>query len=298
MELLGAEGQTLTPADLMDKATDEFLNAQGVPGELYRGTLQWQAMPVALRLFERTWVHLVYGYNGLLNWIMRKVSEIKLWEEVEGRLQPVTLADDLEKKQIQLQLAAGQQISRQTAWAPFGINFREEIRKMIQEEDFAQAEMSKAQERIQQKAQLQETMQAGAMGQQIDPQTGQPMPPAGAMPPGGAPPGAVPPGAVTPPMPSAVAGPQGSLTPEDLMMQAESLAYQLLAMPAELRRSELSKIKKSNETLHALVIGKINDIRQNAQTQGGFAALQQMVGGAAGAGAGAGAPAMAGAPAA
>ena len=78
------------------------------------------------------------------------------------------------------------------------------------------------------------------------------------------------------------------------MMQAESLAYQLLAMPAELRRSELSKIDKANDTLHSLVIGKINDIRQNAQTQGGFAALQQMVGGAAGAGA----PAMAGAPAA
>jgi hypothetical protein len=56
------------------------------------------------------------------------------------------------------------------------------------------------------------------------------------------------------------------------------MAYQLLAMPHELRRSELSKIKKANDTLHALVIGKINEIRQNAQTQGGFQALQQMVG--------------------
>jgi len=288
LESLGADGQSLAPTDLLDKATDEFLNAQGVPAELYRGTLQWQAMPVALRLFERTWVHLVYGYNGFLNWILQKVAEARSWEQITARLQPVTMADDLEKKQIQLQLASGQQISRQTALAPFGINFREEVRKMIQEEDFSQEEMAKAQERAQQKTQLQGTMQAGAMGQQIDPQTGQPVqvdPNTGQpMPPGGVPPGQ--PGMPPPqPMPSATMGNQQNMTPQDLQQQAESMAYQLLAMPHELRRSELSKIKKANDTLHALVIGKINEIRQNAQTQGGFQALQQMVGGAGGGGA-------------
>jgi hypothetical protein len=52
----------------------------------------------------------------------------------------------------------------------------------------------------------------------------------------------------------------------------------MLGMPYELRRSELLKIKKSNETLHSLVIAKMDGIRQQAKTQGGYQALQQMVG--------------------
>jgi hypothetical protein len=49
-------------------------------------------------------------------------------------------------------------------------------------------------------------------------------------------------------------------------------------MPLELRKSELLKIKKSNETLHALVISKLNTIRQQARTQGGYQVIQQMAG--------------------
>lgn len=89
------------------------------------------------------------------------------------------------------------------------------------------------------------------------------------------------------PMPSATMGTQQGMTPQDLIQQADSLAQQLIPMPYELRRSELTKIKRSNETLHALVIQKINEIRQSAKTQGGFTALQQMTGAAAGAPAGA-----------
>ena len=79
---------------------------------------------------------------------------------------------------------------------------------------------------------------------------------------------------------AAGAAPQAAaqVTPEDLTMQAEQLAYQMLAMPYELRRSQLLQIKKSNETLHALVISKMQQLRQRAQTEGGFLALQQSVG--------------------
>ena len=70
----------------------------------------------------------------------------------------------------------------------------------------------------------------------------------------------------------------GQVTPEDLMQQAEQIAMQMLGMPYELRRSELLKIKKSNETLHSLVIAKMGQVRQQAQTQGGFQMLQQQLG--------------------
>jgi hypothetical protein len=70
----------------------------------------------------------------------------------------------------------------------------------------------------------------------------------------------------------------GGTTPEDMALQAEQIAQRVLSMPYELRRSELLNIKKSNETLHALVISKMQKIRQQAQTAGGYQMLQQQLG--------------------
>jgi len=285
MQLMGAEGKNLAPTDLIDHGTDEFLNAQGVPAEMYRGTLQWQAMPTALRLFERTWVSLVMNMNALINWTFGRVSKLKNWENLSGRLQPVTLADDIEKKQIQLQLAAGQQISTQTALAPFGINFRDEVKRVLEEEEFKQEQLARFQEEMVKKQELQGVMAQGAAGMaqpgMPGAQPGMPMQP-GAQPGMPAQPGApMQPGMPQAGMPQpgmAQAGPGGSVTPEDMMVQAEQIAQQLLGMPYELRKSELLKIKKSNETLHALIISKMQTFRQQARTVGGNQLLQQTAG--------------------
>lgn len=267
-QALSGEGIQLAPHELIDKGVDEFLNAMGFPAELFRGNLQVQAAPMALRLFERTWTHLVSALNGWINWFFDSVTDILNWEELSGRLQPVTLAEDIERKQIQLQLASAQQISKQTAYAPFGIDWREEVRRMFEEEKHFQDESAKFQT---EQAEAQQIEQTFAQAQQAAlPQPGMPggMPPAGgAMPPAG---GGMPP-----------AG-GGGTTPADMMMQAEQVAMQMLSMPYEARKSELLKLKQGDETLHALVIQKMEDIRGQAKQQGGLQALQQMVGGQAG----------------
>lgn len=302
MDMLGAEGRELAPTDLIDKATDEFLNALGVPAQMYRGDLQWQAMPAALRLFERTWVSLVEEMNGFINWTFKRVSDLQNWENLKGRLQPVTYADDLEKKQMQLQLAAGNQISKQTAFAPFGINYRDEIRRQLEEQKYMMEQQQRFQEEEQQKDQLQSTIQQGAQQPQpgAPPVPGQPQPggqpgqppaqqagaptdpsqgmAAGPNAPGNGGGGAMPGGGMMPAGPSGGVGGNEQMTPEDLTEKAQQIATQLLGMPYELRRQQLNQIKKSNETLHSLVIAQMDKIRQQAQTAGGFQQLQQMVG--------------------
>lgn len=278
LELLGGEGKNLAPTDLIDKGTDEFLNAQGVPAEMYRGTIQWQAMPVTLRLFERTWVHMVGELNGVIGWLFKRVSELQNWENLKGRLQPVTLADDTEKKMMQLQLAAGSQISKQTAFAPFGINVREEIKRKLQEEEYEQEAIAKHQEDQAQRQDLQRNLSMGAAGQPAGGQPGQPQPGQAPQQGGQPDPNAPPP---PPPSPSQMAsqpaGPNG-VTPEDMMAQAEQIAYRLLGMPYEQRRSELNEIKKANETLHSLIISKMKEIRGKAQQVGGQQVMQQQLG--------------------
>lgn len=278
MEMMGANGTALAPVELLNQGTDDLLNAQGVPVEFYKGTFQLQTMPAILRLFEMSWGHLTDGLNGLLGWICEQISRLLNWEDLRARLQTPTMAYDLERKQLLLQLAAGQQISRQTAWAPFNIDVREEIKRTLQEEGFIQEEMAQFQEDQAKKQELQQTMATGAAGMLQPLQGGAPP---GAMAAPGAPAGGAPaPGQGAPGMlmPAPAMG-GGGTTPEDLAAQAEQLAQQMLSMPYEIRRSELLKMKKGNETLHSLVIAKMNTIRQQAQTVGGYQFLQQQMAG-------------------
>lgn len=133
-QMIGGEAKQLTPKDSIQEAMTELLSAMGFPQELFSGTLTLQAAPVALRLFERQFNVLVDGDNQLLQWIADKVSAFYGWDEVDVMLNPVTLADDLERKGMQLQAAAGMDVSKQTAYKAMGIDYLEEQSKILREQ--------------------------------------------------------------------------------------------------------------------------------------------------------------------
>jgi len=235
-QMLGGEAKSLSPKDSIQMALDELFTAMGYPAELYKGSLSLQAAPVAMRLFEKEWAHLVTGYNNIIEWVVSLVGRYFRWsEKIEAHLRPVTLADDMERKALLVQAAAGQDISKQTAYRPFGIDYMDEQERLVQE----QSEIQK----LQQKAMEQ------ASAQQLDGSGGEN---AG---------------------PNAVVG----ATPGDLTSQAQALAQQLLTqVPESMRRGELIKIKHSNPTLHALVIQSMDEMRNQAASQGQAMVLQQM----------------------
>lgn len=277
-QALGGEGKDLAPHELITAGMDELLNAMGFPAEMFKGTLQVQAAPMAIRLFERTWTHYVSAQNGLIDWFFEAVTDLLSWEKAQGRLQPVTLAEDIERKQVQLQLAASQQISKQTAYAPFGIDWRTEVEKQFDEEKFYQEASARFQKEQQKQQEMEQTFE---QAQQLPPPGGaMGGMPGGAPMPGGDPAaaGGMPAGGAMQPQPAGGAG----TTPQDMMTQAEQVALQMLGMPYEARKSQLGELKKSDETLHALVIQKMEDIRNKAKQQGGFQMIQQMAGSQAG----------------
>lgn len=254
---LGGEGAQMATHELINAANDEMLNAQGIPAEMYKGTLQLQVAPTALRLFERTWPQLVSGYNGWLCWVLKQVANSKNWEPARARMQPVTLADDIEKKQILLQLAAAKEVSRTTAFGPFGIDIREELRRTYEEER-EKAEMEREFQR--------EESERAKMDQQLAAvEGGSPGAPGGAQP-GMAAGG----GGMAPGMPGG-APPQGgntNMTPQAMLAQADQIAQQLLQMPYEARKSQMLQLKQSDEALHALVKSKMEQQRNQAANQG------------------------------
>lgn len=235
-QMFGGEAKALAPKDSIAQAMDELLNAVGFPAELYRGSLSIQAFPVALRLFEKTWGSLVDGYDDLISWILERISKYFMWGDITGSLRSVTLADDIERKALALQAAAGQDISKGTAYKPLGINYLEEQRKVVDE----QKEIQKLQQEAMEEQEAAQMVPGGGQQQQAGP--------------GGAP----------------------GATPGDVHSQAKDLAYQLVTQtPETLRRGELIKIKHSNPTLHALVLQEMDALRQELSRQGQAMMLQQ-----------------------
>lgn len=238
-QMLGGEGKELAPKDNIAQALDELLNAIGFPAELYKGSLSIQAFPVALRLFEKTWGNLVEGNNDFIAWLLKRISRHFMWGEVTGELRSVTLADDVERKALMFQAAAGQDISKSTAYRPLNIDYVEEQKRVIKEQETIQKLQQEAMERQQA---MQGQGQTGGAGGGQDPNA------------------PIQPGA----------------TPGDVYEQGKQLAQQLLFQtPASMRRGELIKIKQTNPTLHAIVNQEMDNIRNSMASQGQAAMMQQ-----------------------
>ena len=146
-QMLGGEAKQLSPKDSIQMALDELFTAMGYPAELYKGTLSLQAAPVALRLFEKEWGNLVSGYNNVIDWVITLVGRYFRWsDKVEAHLRPVTMADDMERKAIIMQAAAGQDVSKQTAYRALGIDYMDEQRRIVTEQQEIQRLQRKAME--------------------------------------------------------------------------------------------------------------------------------------------------------
>jgi hypothetical protein len=187
-----------------------------------------------------------------------------------------------------LQLMQGQQISKTTGLSSVGLDYEEETKRMLEEERIYSEEQRRMQGEMQQAEQMQAMSQPASMtagvGDTGSGATG--MPQGGAPAQGGAPPQGGPAAMPGPGQPSAVDqfmsqrqnSPNVPKTPEELQSQAQLIANQLLSMPESLKDAELIKLKRGDNTMHALVTSIMDDIRQQARAQGGAQVLAQQYG--------------------
>jgi hypothetical protein len=154
---LGADGKQLAPTELIQNTIGNILNALNIPQELYTMSLQTQAMGPALRLFENSWSFIVDIYNQLLDqWadIVRKINGLP---KAKVSLMPVTLSDDIERKSIISQLVSANSIARSELLKLYGFDFREQVRKKLEEDEI----MQELQEEAATKKQIAEMVEGG-----------------------------------------------------------------------------------------------------------------------------------------
>lgn len=274
-QMFGADANQLLPREMLDQATQTLLNDSGVPIELYNGSLQLQAAPVALRLYEADNAHLVYDANDLLGWLVRQVSRIKSWEAIDCQMKRVEIADDFERQMAGLQLAMSQQISATSAVGAMGYRWKQE-QKQIAEEARFQAEMqARTQQQMDTEGLAQQLGKGQAGGQQGGAQGGAQGGggAGGGGGQGGDPSMQPPPGPVSQYLSSM--GPDTPVTPTDLTQAATSMAQELLGQPESAKRSELRRLKSYNEVLYSTVVQKMDQIRRDTKAKAGGQAMQQ-----------------------
>ncbi|NCC44893.1 MAG: hypothetical protein EOM18_15240 [Clostridia bacterium] len=247
-QALGGEAKSLAPVELMKFALDELLNSMGIPQEFYTGTLTAAGPPIGLRMFERTWIQFRTQIDSFLSWLMDQCSKHLMWEDLGSRLIRTSIIEDDIIKQTKLNLLAANKISNQTALGTFNIDYEYEMDKVFEEQQIFEEKAAEIARKAGKGQENQMFMDQPPM------QSGMPMGQPG-MPMGGMPMGQ-----------SGMSG--GSTTLDEMSVQAEQIAQQILTMDPTSRKSELINLKKTNDTLHALVTSKLKELEQQAAQTG------------------------------
>jgi len=241
--------KAMVEKDLLQYQTNSLLDASGYPAELFRGSLNVVQIPTTLRLFENTFRFVHWNFDQFLKWTTRRLLEFLNRPQGGVSLQLPSLADDLEKRNILMQLSSVGEISRAKSLKGIGIDDPVQEAKERMVEDI---EIEKERNKIQEDFEREMTMGSpdDILASQMDGQG------AAGAPPGGA-----------------------QTTPMDRMTEAEEIARSLLnpEITDGQRRQELQRIESQDDQLHALVKQKLEDIRAQGASQGRQMANQGQV---------------------
>ena len=238
---LGGQGKALTPKDVIEFQTNDMLDGMGYPAELFRGTLQMQNMPTAIRLFENSFGFLHSGLDGMCKWAVRRILDYMNREQIKVELQLPSLADNIEKQYLYMQLVASGEISRGKAFKAIGIKDPVEEANERMDED-----LKIEKNRARKSEEFQREMQSGSLGA-----------------------GPGPSGQAAGSQPGSSSGGGAPVTPLDIMAQAQEKAQELLQIEnVGERRKELDKLRATNPTLYAATKESMEVIRRQGASQG------------------------------
>lgn len=260
---LGSNGKSLAPVELMQAQANEVRDGFGIAPDLWNFSLQMQQTPTAIRVFESTHSDLARDVNLALKWVTKSILDYLQKEQIGVRMMAPHVADDLDNRQVALQLASGGEVSRKTAYRLFNIDdpVQENVDRMREDLDI-QKERQKLQDSYDREQQL------GSASQVVDAMMQAQAGPGGVAPGGGAPAGSAGPA----PGPMAATS---AINPLELEQQGEQLAHQWAQIPdTGERRKAMDQVRESNPTLYAVAQRKLEDMRQQGASQGRKAVTQ------------------------
>jgi hypothetical protein len=166
---IGGEGRALMTLGELQEAERAMVLALGVPMEFVTGGLGQTRGEVTLRMLENQLQTHIEDLNGAIQWIENNVSKFLGWKTIPMRLANFRLLDDVENKQMLLQLWQAGKVSDTKIGETFNIDFEQE-RKQRYEDQLA--EIKAEQEFNARKTKLLNSLSQQAMAQAQAMQTG------------------------------------------------------------------------------------------------------------------------------
>lgn len=132
-ERLGGDGRALLLGPEIEVTNKEITGGMGVPLEFVFGGLSWSGSSVSLRTLENHFLLYRRLLLRFINWAKNRVRLYLGLPDVEIGFTEFKMADDIQRKQIVIQLNAANKISDHTMLTELGFDYDDEL-KMIEKE--------------------------------------------------------------------------------------------------------------------------------------------------------------------
>jgi len=239
---VGGEGRSLMVSQEISQAEDNIIASMGIPKEFIYGGLSFSGSSVTLRMLENQLEPSTFQLNQLLKWISDKCSNFLGWEKIKVKLGDFRMIDDMQQRQMAMQLWQAGVISKTTLAEMNGIDINEE-REKIKTESLSDARNQKQVELEMQALQQDIGMQARQMAQQQQQQQ---------------------------------MGTNGLTYDQQAVIgQADGIAQQFMQMDPGTRKSQLSSLQSEDYVMYSVVIQRLEQMQLDQKNQ----AYAQMQGG-------------------
>jgi len=141
VQQIGGGGKALTLFAEIQMTDNNIIKGMNVPRELVEGGLTYSGSSVSLRMLENILMDYVHRSERLVNWIMKKVSDIIHLKYIKAHYLPFKMADDIQLKSLLVNMAQSEMISNEFVGNVFDFDSQEQ-QKIIEKEKIDKAKMA------------------------------------------------------------------------------------------------------------------------------------------------------------
>lgn len=226
---IGGDGRAMLTLGEIKEAEDSIVATMGIPREFIYGGMSFTGSAITLRMLENQLLTYSMELNELLQWITDKSCKILGWESTKVELTEFKLIDDVQQKQLLLQLnQSGQLISNTTIAELNDFDLKKERSRRRQEaldEVRFQQELQLDIQKLQNSLALQTQQQAMRSGSGL------------------------------------------SYDQQQVIAQADQIAQQLLSVDAGTRKSQLHSLQVEDQVMYAVVIQRLEQMQTSMAQQ-------------------------------
>lgn len=227
---IGGEGRALLTLGEVKEAEDSIIAAMGIPREFIYGGLSFTGSAITLRMLENQLLTYTSELNELLQWITTRSTQMLGWDDCEVELTEFKLIDDVQQKQLILQLNQQSQLISNTTIAELNdFDLKKERERRMQE----QLDEVRFQQEMQQKMQqLQQSLAQQARSQAMIGQTGL------------------------------------QYDQQAVIGQADQLLQELMGLDPGMRKSRLHALQVEDYVMYSVVAKRMEEMESQAAYQG------------------------------